>query len=156
MQFLNLTLPSLPESLALDEALLLQAEDGQGDEVLRVWSWQRAAVVLGASGIVADDVDVAICAADGVPLERRASGGGTVLLGRGCLMFSLVLDMTGAVELTQIGSSYRFILGRMAEALADLAPGIEPAGVSDLAIRGRQLSGDAQQRQRRLLFLHGT
>src|SRR5205823_408571 len=48
MQFLNLTLPSLFDNLALDEALLLDAEAGAGGEVLRCWAWPRLAVVLGA------------------------------------------------------------------------------------------------------------
>ena len=36
MYFLDLTLPTLAENLALDEALLLDAEAG-GPEVLRLW-----------------------------------------------------------------------------------------------------------------------
>ncbi len=90
MQFLGLTLPSLAENLALDEALLLHAEEGDGGEVLRVWSWPTFAVVLGAGGVIADDVHEANCQADGVPIARRSSGGGTVLLGPGCLCLSLV------------------------------------------------------------------
>src|SRR5438067_790620 len=74
MDFLDLTLPTLAENLALDEALLLEAEDGRGGEVLRVWEWPTPAVVLGAAGVVADDVDAAACAADGVP--RRGAAGG--------------------------------------------------------------------------------
>src|SRR5437764_716289 len=79
MLFLDRTLPLLAENLALDEALLLEAETG-GPEVLRVWQWPSSAVVLGAGGRIADDVCEERCRADGVPLARRASGGGTVLL----------------------------------------------------------------------------
>ena len=43
MHFLDLTLPTLPENLALDEALLLEAEAG-GPNLLRVWSWPNNAV----------------------------------------------------------------------------------------------------------------
>src|SRR5437762_4792073 len=132
MDFLDLTLPTLAENLALDEALLLEAEDGRGGEVLRVWEWPTPAVVLGAAGVVADDVDAAACAADGVPLARRSSGGGTVLLGPGCLLYSLVLRYDRSAELRAIGSSYRWILGRMIEALSPLQPGIAMAGSSDL------------------------
>ena len=48
------------ENLALDEALLLAAEGG-GDEVLRFWELPQYAVVLGAGGVLADDVDEAAC-----------------------------------------------------------------------------------------------
>src|SRR5204863_6707050 len=81
MHFLDLTLPSLAENLALDEALLLEAEEGRGDEVLRVWEWRDYAVVLGAGCRLAEDVNEAACLGDGIPILRRASGGGTVLLG---------------------------------------------------------------------------
>jgi lipoate-protein ligase A len=156
MDFLDVTLPTLAENLALDEALLLDAEAGRGREVLRVWEWPRYAVVLGAAGRIADDVDTAACEADGVPLARRSSGGGTVLLGPGCLLYSLVVRYDRAAELREIGSSYHFILGRVADALVPLLPGITPAGTSDLAAAGRKFSGNAQQRKRDHLLHHGT
>ena len=53
MNFLDLTLPSVAENLALDEALLLECEAGTGQEVLRLWEWPRPAVVLGAAGVLA-------------------------------------------------------------------------------------------------------
>ena len=40
--------------------------------------------------------------------------------------------------------------------VADAVPGIELAGISDLAIAGRKFSGNAQQRKRRFLLHHGT
>ena len=50
MRYLDLTLPDAAANLALDEALLLQAEETQCGEVLRVWEWPLPAVVLGAGG----------------------------------------------------------------------------------------------------------
>jgi lipoate-protein ligase A len=156
MHFLDLTMPSLSANLALDEALLLSAEEGQAGEVLRFWQWPAHAVVLGAAGIAADDVHEAACEADSVPLARRSSGGGTVLLGPGCLCFTLVLDQKRAVELTQISSSYRWILQRVGDSLAALQPGIAFAGTSDLVVAGRKFSGNSQQRKRRFILHHGT
>src|SRR5687768_15507648 len=98
MHWLDHTLPTPAENLALDEALLLEAEAGRAGEVLRIWEWPTPAVVLGAGGSIADDVNKPACAADGVPIARRASGGGTVLLGRGCLLYSLVLRYDRAPE----------------------------------------------------------
>jgi lipoate-protein ligase A len=156
MRFLELTLPSLPENLALDEALLLEAEEAGGGEVLRLWKWPKLAVVLGAGGIITEDVNEAECAAEAIPLARRSSGGGTVLLGPGCLLFSLVLDTELGPALQQIHSSYRFILERVAAALAPVQAGLEFAGTSDLAVVGRKLSGNSQQRKRRFILHHGT
>jgi lipoate-protein ligase A len=153
MLYLDRTLPSAAENLALDEALLLEAEAGRGGEVLRVWEWPELAVVLGSGCRLAEDVDEAACAADGVPVLRRSSGGGTVLLGPGCLLYTLVLDQEREPALSQIQPSYRFILGRVAAALG---PEAAQEGISDLALGGRKFSGNAQQRKRRHLLHHGT
>ena len=59
---------------------------------------------------LAKDVDEPACRADGVPVLRRASGGGTVLLGPGCLCFSLVLRYDRAPGLEDITVSYRHVL----------------------------------------------
>ncbi len=156
MRSLDLTLPTLAENLALDEALLRGAEDGHGGEVLRLWEWRQPAVVLGAGCWLAADVDEAACRANGVPLLRRASGGGTVLLGRGCLLYSLVLALDRSPALGDITASYRYILGTVRDALDCLLPGIDLAGTSDLAAEGRKFSGNAQQRKRHHLLHHGT
>lgn len=152
---LDLTLPTLAENLALDEALLLSAEAG-GPEVLRFWEWPNLAVVIGAGGKWAEETDAPACARDQVPILRRSSGGGAVLLGRGCLAFSLVLALERDAALADLHASYRVILGTIAAALAPVAAGIAPAGISDLAVAGRKCSGNAQQRKRTHLLHHGT
>lgn len=156
MQFLDLTRLSPAENLALDEALLLAAEAGQGGEVLRLWEQPRLAVVLGAGCKLSEDVDEARCQADGVPILRRASGGGTVLLGQGCLCFSLVLAYERSPLLREVPFSYVYILDRIRDALTGLLQNIERAGTSDLMAAGRKFSGNAQQRKRNFLLHHGT
>jgi lipoate-protein ligase A len=156
MHLLELTLPKLAENLALDEALLLEAEAGRADECLRLWEWPTLAVVLGAACRLADDVNEAACKADHVPILRRASGGGTVLLGAGCLCYSLVLAYDRSPALRTIPSSNVYILQRIADALTDFVPGIELAGTSDLVVAGLKFSGNSQQRKRDYLLHHGT
>ncbi|MCI0460276.1 MAG: lipoate--protein ligase family protein [Gemmataceae bacterium] len=156
MELLDLTLATVAENLALDEALLLAAEAGEGGEVLRLWEWPHPAVVLGAACRLAEDVDEQACHADGVPVLRRSSGGGTVLLGAGCLCFSLVLRYDRDHALAEIPTSYVFILNRILKALEGVLPGLGCAGTSDLAAGGRKFSGNAQQRKRDHLLHHGT
>lgn len=156
MQFLDVTLPSAAENIALDEALLLTAESGDGGEVLRFWDWPTPAVVLGAGGRLADDVQETTCEAERIPILRRSSGGGTVLLGRGCLIYSLILSYERDPALHGIRSSYQFILERIGRALAEGVGIIAQAGISDLVFEGRKFSGTAQQRKRAFLLHHGT
>ena len=127
----------------LDEALLLSAEAGECGEMLRFWEWSAPAVVLGAGGSIGIDVNELACQADHIPLHRRASGGGTVLLGSGCLLFSLVLSYERAAELRDVTGSYRWILGKVRDTLRTVAP-IEHLGISDLAWNDRKVSGNAQ------------
>jgi len=156
MDSLDLTLPTPAENIALDEALLLAAGSGCGGELLRFWEWPAPAVVLGSGSRLAEDVDEAACTSDSVPILRRSSGGGTVLLGRGCLLYTLVLSYERDPALTDIRRSYCYILGRIAAALADGVAPIEQAGISDLIYAGRKFSGTAQQRKRSFLLHHGT
>lgn len=156
MQVLDLTLPTMAENLALDEALLLAAESGEGGELLRLWEWPHPAVVLGSGCRLNEAVNEAACTADGVPILRRSSGGGTVLLGAGCLLYSLILRYERDPALAEIRPSYRFILGRIAAVLAEGVGTIEQAGISDLIREGRKFGGSSQQRKREHLLHHGT
>lgn len=155
MVYLDFTLPGLAENLALDEAMLIQAE-GSGQESLRLWSYPRPAVVLGAGGKLAEEVNEAACVANEVPIARRGSGGGTVLLGAGCLLFSLILRQDRHPALADVRGSYHYILGCLSRALAPLADGVRHLGISDLAVADRKFSGNAQQRKRHGLLHHGT
>lgn len=155
MRLLDLTLPDAAANLALDEALLLAAEDLGGGEVLRLWELPAPAVVLGSGGSVAIDVNVGACTANGIPVLRRASGGGTVLIGPGCLCYSLVLAYARAPGLEDIRASNRYVLEGIAKALGPVLDVI-PEGTSDLAAGSAKISGNAQQRKRTHFLHHGT
>ncbi len=153
---LEVTRPTLAENLALDEALLQGADEGRWGELLRIWRWPREAVVLGAGGSLAIDVDVEACRREGVELARRSSGGGTVLLGPGCLLFSLILRYDRHPTFRDVNASYRTILGRLAQALTPWLGEVRHEGICDLTWNGRKFSGNAQQRKRQTLLHHGT
>jgi lipoate-protein ligase A len=155
MHLLDLTLPTAVENVALDEALLFAAEEEHASEVLRFWEQPSLAVVVGSGGSIAIDVNESACDADRVPVVRRASGGGTVLIGPGCLCFSLVLAYEHAAGLDQIRASNQYVLARVARALRPISIA-ELAGTSDLAVSGMKVSGNSQQRKRRHFLHHGT
>lgn len=155
MTLLDLSLPTAAENVALDEALLLAAEEDAGGEVLRLWEQPVPAVIVGAGGSIEAEVDRAACDADGVAIVRRTSGGGAVLIGPGCLCVSVVLSMARPGLDNLVGAT-AFVMGKLREAVAPALPGVALAGSGDLAVGGRKVSGSAQRRKRRFFLHHAT
>ena len=157
MKYLDVTFAQPARNLACDEALLNWFEAQRPDDgVLRLWQPENYFVVLGHSNHWAAEVAASMCAADGVPILRRVSGGGTVLQGQGCLNYSLILDCEIS-ELQNIESTFRYVLnrhGRLIAALTGLKIAVE--GISDLTVSGRKFSGNAQYRKARYALVHGT
>lgn len=154
MRFLELTLGTPQHNIALDEALLLQAEKGNSGESLRIWEMDSPAVILGAGCKAQVDVNLEACAKDGIMVLRRSSGGGTVLLGKGCLLFTLILSLEQRPDLATIRGSYQSIMTKMIEALK--LPNSSHDGISDLTLGTRKFSGNAQQRKSNFILHHGS
>jgi lipoate-protein ligase A len=86
-----------------------------------------------------------------VPVLRRGSGGGTVLLGPGCLNYAVALPFAADPRLRDVGASMAILLTRIGESL-----GVRLRGTSDLVWGDRKVSGNAQRRGHKALLLHGT
>jgi lipoate---protein ligase len=157
IHFLDATLPEASANVALDDALLLEAEERGGPSVLRVWELDHLAVVLGASCRLKENVRVDACQGDGVEVARRSSGGGTVVIGPGALNFSVVLPIDAAPELKNVDTAQRYVLARTLEAIrAEGMPLAEMLGSGDLTLEGRKFSGSAQRRLRTHVLVHAT
>lgn len=154
MQAFDFTSDDPYENLALDEVLLRSAEQADDEDTLRFWESPIPFVVLGLAQRIHDEVRLEACAEDGVPVTRRCSAGGCVLQGPGCLNFTLVLAKDRHPGIETIRGSYDFILGKIAAAMG--ADTVVSAGISDLAVDGRKVSGNAQRRQKRFILHHGT
>jgi lipoate-protein ligase A len=179
MRLLELTLPTPEENLALDEALLDQAEaDETAGEILRLWEPAAPMVVVGRSSKLVEEVKADECRRRGIPVLRRTSGGTSIVAGPGCLMYAVVLSLVARPELRAIDHAHRFVLGRIAAALEPCAPGIRCRGTSDLVLSdqkkcppasahgpcGREtpesaafkVSGNSVRVKRNWLLYHGT
>lgn len=157
MHLLDLTRPTPEENLALDEALLDEAEaSGAPREFLRLWEPAAPLVVIGRSSRVEAEVRLAECRRQGVPVLRRSSGGAAIVTGPGCLMYAVVLSLDARPALRAIDLAHRLVLDTLARALAPLAPGIELRGTSDLAAGGRKFSGNSLRVRRNHVLYHGT
>lgn len=157
--WLDVDLGEAAANLALDEALLEAAHDGGlVAPVVRTWTATETTVVLGSSSRIEDEVDAAACAAEGVRLVRRTSGGLTVLLGPGCLLWSVVTPHPrGAPPIDAIHAA---TLEPLAAALRAAGRPVERRGTSDLALVGGgavcKVSGNALRVRRGAVLYHGT
>ena len=173
MFFLNHTAATPEENLALDEALLDQAEElfaareaGEPDrtpwlaehdgEVLRLWEAPTPFVVLGSSSKFQHEANVTACRDDGVPILRRASGGAAIITGPGCLMYGVVLSYHARPELRDLDAAHRFMMQTLSRALSIEGLTISVHGICDLVHEGRKFSGNSLRCKRTHLLYHGT
>ena len=161
MTLLDLTLRSPAENLAMDEALLDNAETGSQEEVLRFWESSTPFVVVGYANKIASEVNIAACESGGIPILRRCSGGGTVVQGPGCLNYALVLRITDDGPTRNITAANHFIMERNRTAISsidNLPPpmNLSVRGHTDLVLNDLKFSGNSQRRRKRFLLFHGT
>ncbi len=157
MELFDVTLGTPAENLALDEALLDEAEESAaGSECLRLWEADRPLVVVGRNSVVEDEVDVAACHAAGIPILRRSSGGCAIVAGPGCLMYAVVLSYQLRPELRMLDEAHRFVLETTLAALRPLASSVGRQGTSDLTLNDVKFSGNSLRCRRRALLYHGT
>jgi len=158
--WLEAGLERVEEQLALDEALLEEAHAGRlAAPVVRTWMAASPTVVVGSSSRIDDEVDRAACAAAGVPILRRPSGGLTVVLGPGCLMWSVVAPLP-ATPPPAIERLHASLLDPLAAALVAAGRPVVRRGSSDLAVASgdgeRKVSGNALRVRRGAVLYHGT
>ncbi|MGE3536537.1 MAG: biotin/lipoate A/B protein ligase family protein [Candidatus Tectimicrobiota bacterium] len=163
-------------NMALDEALLLRHEAGACPPTLRVYRWQQPTLSLGYAQHARQEVDLAACAARGVGVMRRPTGGRAVLHDQD-VTYSVVMPIALEHGPGSVTEHYRR-LGLALEAacrLLDLPvhlarpPRRPPAARAlsspacfaalsryELSVGGKKLVGSAQKRARVALLQHGS
>ena len=165
MKQFNLEFETPAESLAADEALLDQCEAGAAGETLLFWEPRQTFVVVGYANKTATEVNLAACAARGVPVLRRSSGGGTVVQMAGGLNYSLILRITAGGPTRNITTTNQFIMEKNRAAIETLAAKfaiknsqlkISVRGHTDLCLGDLKFAGNSQRRRKNFLLFHGT
>jgi lipoate-protein ligase A len=152
-------LERVEEQLALDEALLEEAHDGRlTAAIVRTWMATEPTVVVGSSSRIDAEVDRTACARLGVRILRRPSGGLTVVLGPGCVMWSVIVPFSGPQP--TIERIHTALLDPLSDALRATGRQVVRRGSSDLAIAcadgDRKVSGNALRIRRGGILYHGT
>ncbi len=168
--WLDADLGGVEENLALDEAILEEAHEGLWTGLaVRTWMAAAPVVVVGSSSRIDEEVDRGACESLGVGIVRRPSGGATVVLGPGCLMWSVVeAHPLGAPPVDRIHADMLEPLRAVLAAAVRPEASVERRGSSDLVLLKRgpasgaaagvalKVSGNALRVRRHGVLYHGT
>lgn len=169
---------SLPGSamrnMSVDERIFARyLEDGI--PVFRVYRWQSPSFTYGVSQQPSSGLDLARCAADGIAIAKRMTGGG-ILFHHHELTYSFVCSKHDVGEPEGLLVSYRHICAFLIRFYASLGLSASFARDSaafalrgaphelcsashekyDIVINGKKIGGNAQKRGRRAVFQHGS
>jgi lipoate---protein ligase len=155
MRRLDLSLDDPAMNLALDEALLVHAEQG-GGEAIRFWRFDRPVVVLGRGSRIRGEVDLDFCERERIPVLRRCSGGASIVAGPDCLMYSVVLDLVTRPQLRSVDEAHEFVIGKLAMAVQSQRAEVRRQGICDLTLDNKKFSGNSLRIAKNHLLYHGT
>ena len=142
-------------NMALDEALLELRREGRSPDTLRLYVFKPSAVTIGYFQKIGEAVDLEYAERAGIPVVRRATGGGSVYHDeRGEITYSIATTVDKVPR--AIVESYRHICRGLVYALEELGLEAEFVPVNDVVVRGRKISGSAQLRRGRGVLQHGT
>jgi lipoate-protein ligase A len=125
-------------------AALLGAIDTEPRPALRWYEAREPALVIGSGQRIAD-IDAAACAAAGIRVHRRASGGTAVLFVPGLIMQDIALPRAHPLYVDDVSESYRWLGAVWATTLAALGVPAEPVSVA--AARADTQANDALLRR---------
>ncbi|HOX08262.1 MAG TPA: hypothetical protein PK280_17845 [Planctomycetota bacterium] len=152
MRLISLQPPDALAALATEEAVLEAVGAGSAEPAWLFWTSPARCAVLGTARPAAGDLFLERLRVDSVPIWRRRSGGGTVLLGPESPAVTCVaqLERPGAGSIRE---SYRDFCEVLVAAFSrlGLAARFEPP--ADLAVGDRKIAGLAQRRRRRAVLV---
>jgi lipoate-protein ligase A len=144
--------PTVRENLAVDEWLARTMRE-HGQRILRFWWGGPPSMVMGYSERQEQVIDTMACQRLDVEILRRVTGGGTVLQTSGVLNYSLVMPDPGILDLAR---GFRYGADLLVAMLQRCGITGQPAGISDIVVGDRKISGNAQARRWHALLVQGT
>jgi lipoate-protein ligase A len=162
--------------MAVDEALLCNFDPETSEPILRTYGWEPAALSLGRFQKTEEVLDPERCRSNAVSIVRRVSGGGTIYHADE-LTYSIVCSPEQMPSAASVKDSFRLLtgflidfyrtLGLNASYAVDTVSDAKRLGVRtafcfagketfDILIDGKKIGGNAQRRQKNVIFQHGS
>lgn len=140
--------------MALDEVLTQEVAAGRRGPTLRVWEWERNAVVIGSFQSLRNEIDLEGAAKHDVTVTRRVSGGGAMFIQPGnTITYSLSVP-SSLVEGLSFEQSYAFLDDWVLGALRDVGVEATYVPLNDIASPAGKIAGAAQKRYAAGAVLH--
>lgn len=132
--------------MALDQALTEAVADGSRGPTLRIWEWERNAVVIGSFQSYRNEIDQEAADANDVTVVRRISGGGAMFIEPGnTITYSLYVPGS-LVEGLSFERSYAFLDDWVLGALSELGIAARYVPLNDITSPIGKIGGAAQKR----------
>ena len=151
----NTNLLTHDDHLNYDDLFLKNLTSQNTSIYLRFWEVPYYCIILGRSNAVDVEVLKEKASLENVDITTRSSGGGTVVLGPGCLCYSLFIP-TSLTEYNSISKTNKFVMNELKNALENEMENIHVKGVTDLCFGDKKFSGNAQRRLKYNILFHGT
>lgn len=165
-----------PANMAVDEALLQHFDPAASLPVLRLYGWEPPAFSVGRFQRAGEALHLERCAAAGIPVVRRITGGGVIYHAEE-LTYAVVCAPRHISDARGVKESFRSLTGFLLRFYGDL--GIEASWAVDvpsegeclggrtplcfagkeeydIVAGGRKIGGNAQRRQKDVIFQHGS
>jgi lipoate-protein ligase A len=126
-------------NMAIDEAIMQAHAAGDVPPTLRFYGWQPSAVSIGYFQQATEDIDFAACAASGVSVVRRLTGGRAVLHDRELTYSIVIRDDDPSIPAAIIASYGFFSTGLLA--------GLQSLGINARMSISRQAYGQSRRKQ---------
>ena len=156
LNYLETPALTVEEQIALDRELMSEVGKGTRPPLLRFYDFTDEAIVLGLSQEEEKYVNAPEAKKDKIPVLRRFSGGGTVFIHKGCLVYTIVTSLTPPFKRFDVMGAYRTAFAPLIETFAKKGLKLEFHEPCDLAIDGRKIAGNAQSQRQGALLIHGS
>jgi len=134
------------QQMAADQVLTEEVGEGRRGPTLRIWEWERPAVVIGSFQSVKNEVDMENAQKYGFEVVRRISGGGAMFMEAGSVV---TYSLYAPIELVQgmsFAESYAFLDEWVIEGLKSLGIEASYQPLNDITSTKGKIGGAAQKR----------
>jgi len=132
--------------MALDQVLSEEVGAGRRKPTLRIWEWDKPAVVIGSFQSVKNEVDLDNAKKYGFDVVRRISGGGAMFMEAGSVITYSIYAPNDLVQGMTFADSYAFLDEWVIIALKSLGIDASYVPLNDITSPTGKIGGAAQKR----------